>query len=108
MVNCKYRCYIREEPRPILVGRHSSVVATCFVCHYRREGKTPVLDLLHDNSYHVFVTQESEQLAGKSTVPESAISRCQIYNTNTYGTGLSFCFKRVLNVLGQQNCLIRG
>ena len=41
------------------------------------ERKAPVLDKLHDHSYHVFVRQESEQLAGEATVPDSVISRCQ-------------------------------
>ena len=47
--------------------------------------------------------QESEQLAGEATVPDSVINRCQICK---HGAGLSSCFKTVLNVLGQQNCLI--
>ena len=67
--------------------------------------KAPVLDKLHDHSYHVFVWQESEQLAGKVAVLDSVISRCQIYE---HDTGLSFCFQTVLYVLGQQNCLIHG
>ena len=67
--------------------------------------KAPALDKLRNHSYHVFVKQESEQLAVEATVPDSVISRCQIYK---HGTGLSFCFKTVLDVLDPQNCLIYG
>ena len=64
------------------------------------ECKAPVFDKLHDDSYHVFVGQKSEQLVGESMVPESVISSSQIYK---HGTGLFFfCFKTVFNVLGQQ------
>ena len=89
---CKHRYYKREWPRSIPVGRHFSVVATFFVCHYRCEGKASTLDLLHDHLYHLFVTQESEQLAGKATVPVSVISRCQINITNT-APAFIFAFK---------------
>ena len=42
-----------------------------------------VLNKLHGQSYHVFVWQESEQLASEATVPDSAISRCQICKHGT-------------------------
>ena len=66
--------------RPIPVGRHSSVVATCFVAT-GGECKASVLDKLYNLLYHVFVRQESEQLAGEATVPDCVISRSQIYKT---------------------------
>ena len=38
------------------------------------ECKASVFDKLHNDLYYVLVGQESEQLVGKATVPESVIS----------------------------------
>ena len=101
----KNRCYVRGESRPIPVGRRSLGVTTCFVCHYGWLVWSSCFGQDPGHSYHMFASQESEQLVGEATVQDSVISRCQI---NKHGTSFSFCFKTVLNVLSQQNCLIPG
>ena len=79
--------------------------ASQLVCHAGGQCKAFVLDKLFDHSYHMFVSQEFEQLAGEATVPDGVICRFQIYKHNA---DLIVCFKTVLNALDQQNCLING
>ena len=54
-------------------------------------------DKLHNHSDHVLIRAKPQQLAGKTTTPDSVISSCQI---NKYGTGLLFSLKKILDVLG--------
>ena len=51
-----------------------------------RQKRAPVLDKLRDDSHHMLVRKEFKQLSGQATVPDSVISRCQIYK---HGTNLS-------------------
>ena len=67
--------------------------------------KTSVSDKLRDYSDLVLIWQKPQQLAGKATVPDSAISSCQI---EKYGTDLLLSFERIFDVLGQQNDFIYG
>ena len=53
----------------------------------------------------MLVRNESQQLAGEATVPDSVICSCQIYK---YGTDLLFFLERVLDALRQQGDLIYG
>ena len=46
--------------------------------HCGGKGETSISDKLHDDSDHVLIRKESQQLAGKATVPESVISSCQV------------------------------
>ena len=69
------------------------------------ECKAPVFDKLHDDSYHVFVGQESEQLVGEATVPESVICSSQIYK---HGTDLFFSASKQSSMFWISNCLIHG
>ena len=67
------------------------------------DGKAIVLNKLYDHSFHAFIRQESEQLVGEVTMPDSIINPCQIYK---HGTNLSFCFITFHIVLSKQNSLI--
>ena len=61
------------------------------------ERKASVLDKLHVHSYHVFVWQESKQLAHEAMVSGCVINCSQIYK---HGTKPFFCLKHVLNIMG--------
>ena len=100
-----YRCWKGGEPRPIPEKRHFSADdIACFDCCHRYKGKTSVLDK-YDNFDHVLIWQKPQQLAGKTTVPDRVICRCQI---DKYGTGLFLSVRRIFYVLCQQNDLIHS
>ena len=42
------------------------------------KGETSVFDKLHNHFDHVLIRQKPQQLASKTTVPDSVISSCQI------------------------------
>ena len=67
------------------------------------EGEASVLDKLQDHPDHVLIRQKSQQLAGKASVPDNAISRCQV---DKHGTSLFLCLIRVLDILCEQNGLV--
>ena len=69
------------------------------------KGEASIWDKLQDHPEHVLIWQKSRQLAGEATVPDSAISRCQV---DKHGAGLLFGLKRVLDILREQNGLVHG
>ena len=79
MVNRKYRRYIGWSQNKILWDAILLASQPALFATTSGKCEAPVLDKLYDHSYHAFVRQESEQLAGEATVSDTVINRCQIY-----------------------------
>jgi len=78
------------------VERRSSGLLTCFF----GKGKAAISNHLRDHADHVFIRQQSQQLAGEAAVPSSVVGCCEI---DKHSSGLLFSGKAILDVLRQQD-----
>ena len=69
------------------------------------KGKAAIANHLHDHADHVFVRQQSQQLAGEAAVPCGVVGCCEV---DKHSSGLLFSWNAILDVLCQQGDLIYG
>ena len=87
--------YFLKKLSPVVVLDQENFLQSALLLATASKRKSPVWDKLHDYSFHVFIRQESDQLAGEDKVADGVMSRREIYE---HGTGLSFCLKTVLSI----------
>jgi len=69
------------------------------------KGEAAIANHLHDHADHVFIRQQSQQVAGEVAMPYSVVGCCEIEKNSS---GLLLSRKAILDILCQQSDLIYG